>query len=612
MPSTRDDSPILPEWLSPEQRAFIVYVWCSSYMDKDAYKFFLAADHRYFFKRKYRLCLVRNFEIHGYQPRHPSLREPNHPLFVYDTDLPCTPASCATVSIELDEHSVKDASTCLLRVNGWGEAEKYGEVRCYWQNALLLALAVQDKRTDVRILQCLAAFNGGVVPTQGGRRKWIMESRVPEELTQRQMPPAPENEPGGYVPCAVFVTGKVRRKVLNRFLEELNMRDLIHRVSIVNIDMKRDTTYHFVERPPLVGKLPKAFRSLTLGAIREFITEHCREADLNSRYFVILDGLTCQRLPAMRGQKFERRSGLRLNCIIGDAHCDDGGGPLALRCTFNSCADILDDIMTTGATLQQYADEAAIMRCGCYCFSINHDGTVLFPQAETALRPVLEAEETYSRDVTSDLRGLQRKVEQHQFTGDPADCPPELSQPDVGEHLPSPMKAAARSRLSQWIEQSNSDIVPASLLPKVEVISRRRAHYSPDPDYIYDTIISHDHPLGATQPHARAISCGCLDEDDMPQQQKDSPQQQKDSPHSGRYYDSGIGSSQHTTDPSSRAGSESPSKKRKVDSMMDREGRDDEEDSDAEDDDEDDVVEDDNFYDIKLPECTRFTQMSCD
>ncbi|KAK7532037.1 uncharacterized protein J3D65DRAFT_635478 [Phyllosticta citribraziliensis] len=555
MPPTRGYSPIESQWVPPEDRGSVVYVWCSADIPRHAVdQFLLAADHRYFFKRKYRLCLVHNYDLHGYQPRHPSLRKPNNPLFVNEKDLPCVPAACATVSIELDELSAEDVSTCLLRVNGWGKPEKYGEVRCRWKNALLVSVVLQDGKTDMMTLQCIAAFNGGVVPAEGGGRSWIMNSRIPDAFTQRRMPPASKGRPDDSSPCPVFVTGRVRRKVLNRFLEEVNMRGRIHRASIINIDMKRDESYHFVKKPPLLGKLPKAFRGITLGALCEFMTGHCRQADINSKYFVVLDGFTCERLPAMRGQAFERRSGKRLNCAIVDTFCEGAGGPLALRCTFNSAAEILDDLMTTGASLQQYANDAAVERRGCHCFSTNYDGTVLFPQPMVGLSVMKESEEVCSRDVTSDLAGLQRVIEEHQFTGDPADCPPELSQPDVGEHLPSPIKSVVRSRLAQWIEQRESDTV----LPEVEVIPRRKRRCSPDPDH-----------------------------------------------------DSGIGSSQHTANPSSRVDSESPSKRRKVDSIMDDEVSEDDDDDDGDEEEYDDI-EDDAFYEIKLPRCTGLTQLSFD
>lgn len=177
-------------------------------------QFLLAADHRYFFKRKYRLCLVHNYELHGYQPRHPSLRKPNNPLFVDERDLPCVPGACAAVSIELDELSAEDASTCLLRVNRRDRPERYGEVRCHWKNALLVSVALQQDKTDMRTLQCIAAFHGGVVPADGGGRSSIMDSRIPDAFTQRHMAPAGDDgRPDDSSPCPVFVTGRVRRKV---------------------------------------------------------------------------------------------------------------------------------------------------------------------------------------------------------------------------------------------------------------------------------------------------------------------------------------------------------------------------------------------------------------
>ncbi|KAK8222801.1 hypothetical protein HDK64DRAFT_284818 [Phyllosticta capitalensis] len=596
--------PHSPQRPRPEQQDELIYVWCTTHIRTDTLdRFFLVADNRWLYGRKVRLAFVRNDDTQNYNPQHVDLRK-NKPLIVPQSDLP--PGASEDISIQLDEHSASDRSSCLLKINGRENVHKFGEVRCYWETALQLCFLLRHGKTNLWILQCLAALNGGLVPSPAGGRHLVTESNLSPELTRRPMPPVQREYPDELLPCAVFLQHKVRYKVVRRLIDQVNLTfaddDYRMRLTVMSVDKENDT-YQFLDDDPFeVSQLDTCFVGLSFASIRRFVASKFTEGDVNPRYFIILDKLTDKRLPGMDSKAFERRSGRWLNCVIGDTECKESGGPLALRCTFDSLADILDRLKE-GASLRDFVNEAASDHRGLYSHSTAPDGTVLFPETGCQLSVLKESDPPNSQDVTVALANMQRVVANYEFTGSPSQYPAEMSQPDFGEHNPSPMPKNLQRAYREWrIKNGFCDA------PEVETAKRRRSDASPsresETDYGDDFLALFDQ-LDHPKPFAP-----------QPSQSAAQVQHTKATPHIERFYDSGIGSSSAhgsistfgSSQPSravtvtgpSRANSEypTPTKRRKVEYVVINSSDSEEDADDEEDEEEENPI--DELYDIRL------------
>lgn len=189
--------------------------------------FLLRADHRTYDGRRFSLCLVRSAEIHKYQPEGKAVcnfYKEQELFFVYQNDLarankpplkmaPPAPASLFRVSLELDEHTVFDKKTCLLRKNGRRNRRVYAEVRCDFSVALHAAISLRKRKVSIIQLQSEAALYGGAVPSKDRKatRSGCKRPYTPCRLTLPE-PPTIWNHDSS--PCPVFVIDNVPNHVM--------------------------------------------------------------------------------------------------------------------------------------------------------------------------------------------------------------------------------------------------------------------------------------------------------------------------------------------------------------------------------------------------------------
>lgn len=124
---------------------------------------------------------------------------------------------------------------------------------------------------------------------------------------------------------------------------------------------------------PASSMQPRDFLGISMVTICSFVRQHLASGHLSSKYFIILDDLNVQRCRPKRNIP-EHLSDL--TCLIGDAFTRDSQGqPLLVRCSFDSCITILDDLVRGGhtASLRTYANDAAVSYCGCIEYPISRE-----------------------------------------------------------------------------------------------------------------------------------------------------------------------------------------------------------------------------------------------
>lgn len=482
-----------PVWANPAggwHSENIVPVYCTAEINPSLLNdFLLRADHRTYDGRRFSLCLVRSAEIHKYQPEGKAVcnfYKEQELFFVYQNDLarankpplktaPPAPASLFRVSLELDEHTVFDKKTCLLRKNGRRNRRAYAEVRCDFSIALHAAISLRKRKVSIIQLQSEAALHGGAVPSKDRKatRSGCKRPYTPCRLTLPE-PPTIWNHDSS--PCPVFVIDNVPNHKVAAFLDSVNLPvdDADHAVRVipVGIDVEPNAEPCFRSKPAS-SMQPRDFLGISMVTICSFVRQHLASGHLSSKHFIILDDLNVQRRRPKRNIP-EHLSDL--TCLIGDAFTrDNKGQPLLVRCSFDSCITILDDLVRGGhtASLRTYANDAAVNYCGCIEYPISREtGTNI-------LAPLVSAPKVRSGKVDDSLTAQ-------------LDTTPGAESSDA----PSGSPETANKNLTQMTMTQLFQMPGAKKVKREKKPERGR---SISPDFCYEPLLPHSCAFGESQ-----------------------------------------------------------------------------------------------------------------
>ncbi|KAK8159022.1 hypothetical protein IWX90DRAFT_482398 [Phyllosticta citrichinensis] len=175
--------------------------------------FFLAADSPLPLDRRHSaLLFFRGQDVLRCECKHPRIIAKGGTWYIERTgkaEEPIAggefPANMWPVSVELDDQTELDWSSCLIRVNGKLHGGPFGEVRCAWGSVLQVSQGILHRTTDIASIQSHAAIHSGVFPVDW----WYPEQdELPDELLRPSMPLTWSRHPDG-TPWPVFVTGDI-------------------------------------------------------------------------------------------------------------------------------------------------------------------------------------------------------------------------------------------------------------------------------------------------------------------------------------------------------------------------------------------------------------------
>ncbi|KAK7532038.1 uncharacterized protein J3D65DRAFT_635482 [Phyllosticta citribraziliensis] len=300
------------------------------------------------------------------------------------------PANMWPVSVELDDQTGLDWSSCLIHVNGTLHGGPFGEVRCAWGSVLQVSQGILHRTTDIASIQSHAAIHGGVFPVDW----WYPEQdELPDELLRPTMPLTWSRHPDG-TPWPVFVTGDISDEAINVFLDNANLSPLdpTHRLRARVVDMPagHPDAFVFIDQSP-VPPLARCFRGLSHAAICDFLRRKAY-GDIACTNFVILDKLASPTAkPGLANSPnpddITIFRGRQWSCVLGDVCDRELHGLVMTHCAFDSCAEVIDQVSDVDA-LSSFANDAAILSDGCFRYSmdrVNYDRKRREKEEEQAL-----------------------------------------------------------------------------------------------------------------------------------------------------------------------------------------------------------------------------------
>jgi hypothetical protein len=109
--------------------------------------------------------------------------------------MPNPPALTEQISIELDEQTAKDKSTCLLKFHGGKDKNAFMDVRCDFATTFQQAAAVLAGLQNFPTLQNYAAIDGGATVENGEHTQHSTRSSRSHQLLEMIRRKAAEPSP---------------------------------------------------------------------------------------------------------------------------------------------------------------------------------------------------------------------------------------------------------------------------------------------------------------------------------------------------------------------------------------------------------------------------------